>query len=433
MLKMKRFIIFILALFCVVIVLVSCFLYFINSSDYSQWLSKQVKQTTGYDVRFKVLESNWLTENQFSVLGLSLYQQDRRIVYIDRLDVEIENLDLWSRQLQVKALHLKGVDIDINTSSTPSDNLLLNNNEDQQTLPLSAKRQNIEWEKLHLSHIQITGLNANVQHLDKKLSIKGANFDVNDVLVIDQQQLIILPPQLDISTQITHLSFNDEKISAQLQNVTLSTQGNLLTRQADLDFSVADIHLKGAEYPPIALNSLLMQLRLNTNTLFLKHFYAKAFSGELTAQADALFAINYLPKPDIKIEKIQLNSLIANDMDITIADFPYINQQIDSTKDQGLLPINSFLIKEMDLQNISLNSEIKQLPLRVTSAHVKVNNFEVIKDNKLWNMDSYSPQAGRFTLEFSQLSWQDSVIEEFSLAGSLEDKQDLAPLKQLLQ
>lgn len=434
MLKMKRFIIFVLSLFCVFLVLVSCFFYFIDTSDYSQWMSKQIKQTTGYDVRFKVIESNWLTENKFSVLGLSLYQQDQLIIYIDRLDLEIENLDLWSGQLQVKNLQLKGVDIDINTSLTSADNSLVNHYEEQQMPPLSAKKQNIKWEKLQLSHIQITDLNANIQHLDKKLSIKGANVDINDVLVIDQKKLVILPQHLDISTKINHVNFNDEKLSTQLQDVKFSTQGNLLTRQAKVDLSVADIHVKGDEYPLIVVNSLLIQLSLNTNRLLLKHFYAETFSGELEAQAEALFAINLLSKPNIKIEKIQLNSLTAKDMKILISDFPLTHQQTDTNTAQRLLPINHFLIKEMDLKNISLSSEIAQLPLTVKSADLKVNNFEVIKDNKLWDMESERSQTGDFSILFSQLSWQDSVIEEFSLAGNLEESEPgLASLKRLLQ
>ncbi|WP_413700986.1 hypothetical protein ACLKMH_04190 [Psychromonas sp. KJ10-10] len=109
--KMKRFFIIVFSALCFIVVCISCFIYLFNINDYSKWISEQLKLTTGYDVRFEMLENNWLTENKLSVVGLSLYQQDMRIVYINRLDVEIENLDLWSRQLMIKKLHLKGLSL----------------------------------------------------------------------------------------------------------------------------------------------------------------------------------------------------------------------------------------------------------------------------------------------------------------------------------
>jgi hypothetical protein len=429
MLNIRRFIIFLLFLFCLPIVIAGCLFYFFSIDDYSKWISEQVKQETGYDIRFEVFESDWLKEKKLSVLGVSLYQQNSRVIFIDRIDITIENLDLWSRHLAVKKLHLSGIELDIKVPINKLDNQSLNNHES----PNASENKSIKWKKLQLAHFKITDMNANVQYLDKTLSIKRANFNINDVLIIENNQLVTLPKQMDMSTRIEHLDYKDEKLRSHIHNVNLSTQGNLLKRNGELDLMIDEFEIEYHERSVYVLNSLFMKFAMTANTLSLKQLSMNAFSGLLSAQAEAIFSFDLLPQPEIKIASIQINTLNAQNMDMALPNFSYFNKQANEEVKPSLLPIESLIIKQMNFQNMSLNSDHKKWPLIIKSADFQIENFQVIKDNKFWNINSEASQTGNFSIAFSELSWQDVIVEQFSLESNLEDsKEDFGSLKLLL-
>lgn len=426
--KLKRFFIILFSIFCFIVAVISCFIYFFNINDYSKWFSEQLKQTTGYDIRFEMLENNWLKEDKLSVLGLSLYQQGQRIVYIDRLDVDIANLDLWSRQLAVKRLHLKGLELDFRLPLAEPDNNLENSQQVQREGTVS---RDLPWQKLHISVFQITDMNVTIHHLGKQLLIKDAKVDLQDVLVIDDKKVVLLPEKIDVASHINELEFNHENLNVALQNINLSSKTSLLKRQAELDFSIANIHLGKEGYPPFLLNSLIIQSTFDNNRLTLKDLSFNTFSGSLSTQAEALLAINWLPKPHFKIADIQLNSLNAHDMHILIPNFINFDKQSNLDTEQYKMPIESFAIKQMNLENITLISEADVLPLALKSADVQINDLQVIKGGELLTASAERSPRADFSIEFSRLEWQESVIEEFSLSGNLETTE--LDLKKLLR
>ena len=155
------------------------------------------------------------------------------------------------------------------------------------------------------------------------------------------------------------------------------------------------------------------------------------FSGSLSTQAEALLAINWLPKPHFKIADIQLNSLNAHDMHILIPNFINFDKQSNLDTEQYKMPIESFAIKQMNLENITLISEAEVLPLALKSADVQINDLQVIKGGELLTASAERSPRADFSIEFSRLEWQESVIEEFSLSGNLETTE--LDLKKLLR
>ncbi|WP_413700987.1 hypothetical protein ACLKMH_04195 [Psychromonas sp. KJ10-10] len=323
-----------------------------------------------------------------------------------------------------KKASFKGVELDIKTPLTVAEN---NSSYLQQEQNEAVESGNLAWQKLHLSVIEMTDMNATIHHLQKKLLIKDTRVDLQDVLVIDNKQLITLPEKVDMVTHIGDLEFNEESLNVALQDINLSSKVSLLKRQAELDVSIAGVQLEHIEYSPFLLDSLVIKSTFDNNRLRLKDFSLNTFSGHLSAQAEALFAINWLPKPDLKIESIQLNALNAQDMHVLIANFPKFDKQSNLETEQNKMPIESFVIEQMNLQNISLISEAEVLPLTLKSADLKVNDFQVIKDGELWSTSAERKQGADFSISFSQLDWQEAVIEGFSLSG------DLIKTEQVLQ
>jgi hypothetical protein len=436
MLNVKRFVIIVFSMFCLLAVAVTSIFYFLNVNDYSKLISEQIKQSTGYDVRFEYFENNWLADNYLALVGVSLYQQQRRILYIQRLELQISKLDFWQQDLAIKRILIQGVEIDMSQPLMLKESQLTDVQKNigiEDSSALISKPQNLAWETLHIANLQITDLNASMQHKGQNISLNGASIELNDLLIIDHNQLQILPKHVDVKTQFNHLQFSDKSQKIQLNNVKLSVTGDLLKRQANIDLSGDAIELKTADKIPLLFESLQVQLQLAQNKLSLVNLSVNAFAGSLIANVDALLVINFLPKPTIKVRQVVLNTLIAKDMEIVIPSFSSSNTQPEKSTTDELLPIREFLIKNINLQNIGLQSETETLPLTVKSANLKVSNFYLIKDNKLLDITQHTQQSGDFALAFDYMRWQDSVIEQFSVVGSLgEDDPSIRLLKTLL-
>ena len=430
MLNMKRFIIILLVLLSVFTVLVGSSLYFLNVNDDSSWLSRQIQQSTGYGVRFEGFENNWLAESSISLKGLSLYQQQQRVLYINRLELKVDKLDLLQRQLSIKSLHLEGVDVDIRRALKKSKNDII---EKKETKNQVNEIQNLAWEKLQITTLKITDLNAKVQHLDQKLILKEASIELNDLLIIDNKQLHTLPKRLAFTTQFNHLQLSNPSHKAVFNKVKLSTEGDLFKRQAKLELNAGEIDLQVGTHLPVVFESLQLELQLVQNKLSLVNFFVNTFSGTVAANADAILAIGLLPKPTIKVQQVILNSLVAKELQLTIPELPLANTQGKNNTKNKQLPITAFQVKKVRLQNVNLHSEATQLPLTVTSMHLDMRDFYIIKENKLLDASQLTQQAGRFSLAFDQLQWRETLIEKFSVAGSMNEKdKGIQVLKQLL-
>lgn len=424
--KLKRLALIFSVIFALFLVPVVSVVYFFNVNDDSDWITKQVKRATGYDIRFETFENRWFAESQISIMGLALYQQQQRVWLIDKLELKINKLDLWKRQLEVQSLSLQGVKVDIQTPFTPLTGHIDSRGEAQKQI---YDLQNIGWESLDIVKFEIIDLNALVKKEGKKLLLKEANIELNDLSVIKQNKLQILPTKLGLIAKLKTLQFSDEKQKIAVSNLKLSSHANLAMQEGKLNLSADEINIERETQNALLLQSLDLQLHLAQNKLSIPHFFVNVFSGSLALQADAYLSVSLLPAPVIRLGKVDLHSLLAKNMKINV---PKLSFEPTKTSKNKALPIEVLFIESVDLQNIDIRSELENLPLTLTSLDARLTDFYLIKEGQLVDPIQTKQQSGNFSLAFSYLRWKDSIMEQLSIEGSLtEDDQGVRLLKQL--
>ncbi|WP_284203678.1 AsmA family protein [Psychromonas marina] len=432
---MKRFFIAISLLLVLLIALVISFIALFDVNDYRDWASDQIKQSTGYDVRFQSIENHWLAEKRFSLIGVTLYQQQQRVMRIEKLDIEVDKLELWQRLLAIKSINISGVEVDkplfglATTTQTVSEN-------DNVPPQNSVKLQKLAWQRLHINRLNISAVNGVIEHQGQRLMLEGGQLELQDLLVINNQQLQLVPVNADITLAFKHLQLQAPQQQLQIDNLQLSAQGDLLQRQAKLDITTSSIVTGLSAQQLITVDALQLGLQFNKNRLLLEHLNIDAFSGSLAMQADAVLDIKLLPKPSVSVQQVTLHSLLAHDMSIDIPTWlmPAEQQNIsDEQQKNELLPLQVLLIKQLKLDNISVYSANSALPLQLKNLQLTLNDLYLIEQQRWINFPPDDAQAGSFSLAFERLGWQETLIEQLSIAGSLsDDDQGLLLLKQLL-
>jgi len=231
------------------------------------------------------------------------------------------------------------------------------------------------------------------------------------------------------------LILKQDKQSAEISDFKLTASGGLAQREAKIALTAAQVISHQQDLSPIALDSLQLTVELNNNKLLLQRFVVNAFSGSFEMTADALLAINWLPKPTVSVKKVQLLSLVAQDLQLNIPELPNVkdeSQQAQTNAPQSF-PVEAFFIKNVELKNIDLTSEAEQFPLQLKSADIDINDWHIIKDNQLLDPTQDSSQSGNVAIAFEYLSWQETIIEQFSMQGDLDkNNPDLNLLNALL-
>ncbi|MCP4320303.1 MAG: hypothetical protein GY787_00270 [Alteromonadales bacterium] len=427
MLSIKRFYLFILSIFLLFFIVVGSSVYFFNVNDYSLWITKQILQSTGYDVRFETFENRWLADNYLSITGLSLYQQQQRVLLINRLELQVDKLDLWSRQLEIGSVKLTGLQVDIQQPLNLTQKTV---EADDKTERQSTDLQNIAWEKLHIKQFQIIDLNASLFHEGKQLQLTKAGFELNNLLIIEQKKLQLLPQHIDFKTNFKQLMLNDTEQKARLVDFQLAVEGYLPQRQAELEMSVGNIQFESPQSASIHLNALSLNLQLEDNRLLLQEFMVDLFSGSLNISGQAQLAIKLLPIPTLTIERVAVNSLTAKDMQLNIPALMQSNDESQPATDKKQLPIAELWIEKLNIKNVTVSSGSELQPLLLKSVDAQLNNLYLIQDHQLLDIAKLNEQSASFSLAFDYLRWQKSVVEQFSIAGSLQ-KDD--PAWQLLK
>lgn len=402
------------------------FVYFLDINDHSDWITKQIKQTTGYDLRFEHFKNSWFLDKSFALTGVALYQKGQRVVYIKQLDLQVDKLDLWQRELDIQFITLQGIDIDFTAEAIP---LALNSPSQSPKEKQYQVVQNMAWDRLHIGTFQLIDLNVALQKQDKKLQLKEASITLNDLLVIERKQLKIVPLNLDLATTFNTLTLSDDQQKMALHNLQLSVQADLLQRQARLNVSMESMALQADH----SFQSLKLSMQLDQDILRIENFSIDTFTGHLAMQADILLALTIFPKLDIKVKQVTLQSLLARDMQLTIPAFKMAVNDKNKAHKNTLLPIETLLLKDLQLSNINVRSENEAFPLLITALDLQLSNVTPIRNFQWLDLPNHREQAGSFSVAFERLNWQQAEIEQFSVMGSLsEHDQGLNLLHKLL-
>lgn len=422
-LSLKRF--FTLLLLFVVL---ACLL-FASSTYYlvtAEWVSGQVKQATGYDIRFEQFESNWLTDSRLSLVGVSLYQQQQPLVRIKRVDIQVEILDFLQQEVDIGSINLDGVEIKLK--------LPINHFATESQGATDTAFEALAWQRLHIDSFTVTNINVSIENEHQQLSLKGMSVELNDLLVIDNKQLQTLPAALNANTQIKSLQLKNEEQQAQLENLQLSVAGDLVQRTGRLTIGVDKIEVTPEQQAVVVLRHTQLALSIQQERLNLENLSMNAFSGDLKMQADALLEIDFLPKPELKVKQVTLQSLLVKDMQLTIPNWQGSEEKnSEQVQSKDMLPIEALLVKNIQLQNINVTSANLDLPLTATGLQLQLLGLQLVENYQWLDLLQPKQQGASFSIMFDSLRWKESLIEGFSTQGRLgEDDQGLIFLQEKL-
>ena len=427
---MKRFFIIIALLFTLLAGLSGGFVYLFDINDHSQWLSEQIEKRTGYQVRFELIEHSYWQESRFSVSGLSVAIDNKQLLKIEKINVVISELDLWKQNLQVELVELVGVDL-----YAEVDALKEVVNSKKGALEREKKSQ-LPWSKVQLNKLRISGLNADISNQQQYLRLQQASLSSDSLIIINDNKLVtdLLKGELQFAMKALELQLGASQ-AVSVKGLFLRSYFDLAALQAKLTTRVKQLDFRLPEQTKVLVDNGLLEMQLDKNRITLTHLSANAFSGELQLQADAQLAMHLQPSPIVTIDELTVLSLLVKDMQIQIPAFILESASEGAGRggEKQKLPIKTLLLKQVNLQNITINSEEKKIPLTIRGLNSRISEFYLLQNNQLVNLPEESNQAGLFVVQCDYLQWADTVSEQLQVAGSLtENDQGLLLLQQLL-
>lgn len=414
---MKRFLIALTLLLSLVVVLLGGVFYLFDFSDYSEWITEQIEENTGYEVRFESVESNAL---QFSVSGVSISLDTVELLHIDSVDIAISEFDLWEQSLQLELIELSGVNLFVDLK-------VLNKRvkESEKTTQEENKNPSLPWSWLSLNKLLITDFNADIRDEDKGLILQKASLSSENIVVIEKNKLaktLFLKGNAQLDIQKLDLQLEPAK-RVTINDLTLGVDFDVPSTLAELKITSQQLGIKLIEQPDIVVENSFLEMKLDKNRLNLKRFSVDTFSGELQLQAEALFWMNILPTPAYSVEQLTISTLSAKDMKIQIPAFmeQIVSKEVSNKREQQKLPIKSLLVKQIDLQNVDISSQEKQIPLNIVGLNFQLQDFYLLKNNELKNLPNETEPQGEFSLQFDHFQWQDTISEQFDISGKVTE------------
>ncbi|MGB5444194.1 MAG: hypothetical protein WBM99_01700, partial [Psychromonas sp.] len=363
---------------------------FFDINQYGNWISKQITQSSGYQISFQSIDRDLYNNSRFSVKDVVLFIDQDEVVQIKQLNVEIGAFDLWERELEIELIEIVSANINLDESGLKG---LIATEKDKST---ADKRALLPWQQLFIKQLRVLDLHAELEHSGDKLRLQQANVSVTDLRVIADNQI----------------------------------QPNLL--QGPLTAVIQGIELDLSDLPKIVMSDSQLDLSVDQNTVIIEQLLTHVFDGELTLRAQALLAVDPLVSSVPTINSITIESLLLKDMNLVIPPFANISgsPQTEQKQQPLLLPVETIFIKQARSQNINISSENPHIPLTVDNLNSVIQELYLVKNSQLIELYGDSNQDAIFSLKFGLLRWVDSEVEGFSTSGSLNREN---PSLQLLQ
>ena len=433
----RNLLLWFVALLAVLFVATSFFIRSFDINDYSHWISEQIEESTGYQVDFQSINGNLYGQSRLSISGLSLSIEQHELLYIEQINIDIKNIDLWQRQLEIELIELSGVNIvaqgdhltkfPLGGSNTIATDL---------NSPKSVKSiDKLALQRLHVNQLRVHDLNVDISNGEASLHLQEANLSSDHLLVIENNQLntnlLTANLQLDFITLNIQRSVQEK---LQIKGLNLQSEFSLLALQATLLSEIQQIELDTIETKKITFDNVSLDLQLDKNQLFLHRLFTNVFAGQLDLQATATFVVNPFSSTTVSIKQFTVDSLLLKDMQLQV---PVLNNPL-SAEDQNnkqplVLPIESMLLRQVDLQNLHINSADAQQAIIINNLTRSVHDLYIIKNHHLLGLPEKGTSSAFFTLKFDYLSWFDRELEQFSVAGSLtQDDQSMMLIKSIL-
>lgn len=428
---MKRLFIIVTLLLTMLLGLLAVMIYFFNINDYSDWISKQIESSTGYQNSFAEIKKSNRCSLCFSLKDLEVAIDENSHLHIDKINIDIGKLDLWGRRLDVERLALFGIDLSMEENAFKK---LFGSPKNSATVSAEKKKSiSLFWSDLRIKQLQISNLNAHLRYAEKELLVQRANLNINNLLLIEHQQLAVLLSKgnLQFSSQTLRLQLSAEQ-AVTLAQLSLNSDFDLPARQIKLAVMLKKLEFTLPEQTAITVDNSLLDMQLDRNKISLTRLFFNVFSGELQLQADALLSINRSAAVPWSVSSVTVETLLLKNMKVKVPSFmaPAENIVLNNTQQTAKVPVKTLFIKKAALQNIDISSEEPQLPIIVNGLNARLLEFYLLQNNQLVDL-SEDPQANAsFALKFTYLQWMDSFFEQFQVAGSFAEN---SPEWQLLQ
>ncbi|MCG6200210.1 hypothetical protein [Psychromonas antarctica] len=428
---MKQF--FIISTLLLALFLASLTLFFctFNINDYSGWIAQQIEKSTGYQISFDVIENNLWQDSSLSISGLSAGRDQQIRFDIQKIKIEIARLDLWNRHLELGLVELAGINLRVNPLFLEHPAVAKNSREKN-----IAQIQALPWDKLYINKLRLSDLNVAVSDGQQSLLLQQAMLRSDNLSIIDNKKLLGTLFKGNMHFDFAKLAIQLADLSAlRVDNLSLSTELDLAKLQGTLALSAKHFAFIGPNQAGISAENSSVDLQLDKNKLTLTCLFNNIFSGELAVQADARLSIALFPAPDFSIERLQVESLLLKNMNVTIPAFmaaPGDDVAIKNNEKQKL-PIKTLFLKQLTVQNLNILSEERQIPLTVKGLNSRIDDFYLLQNNQRVGLSEQDNQAGMFMLKVDYLQWADSVIEALQVSGSLTENDQAKGLLELLK
>ncbi|WP_019613709.1 hypothetical protein [Psychromonas ossibalaenae] len=409
------------------------FIYFFDLNDYRGLISKQISRAAGYQISFAAVDSRLLSDSRITFSGLSLVRDNRELVYIDTVEININKLSLWNRQLELGLLRFSGIKVEGDTAVFAKPD---SESKDEHQTEAEVQPQLIPWELFAIEKLSVEDLNVDITQAGQRLVVDSGALSTKNLLIIENRRLApgFFEGNLKLTLKALSLqSSKAEKLS--VSDLELDAFFALQSMQAGLDIKADELDISMNGQQAAAAYNTQLALAFNRDKLSIKELSTEVFSGKLQLQADILLSINILTKPALAVKTLNVHNLAVTDMDLTIPALPEQPiKTVSSTQNSRPLPLENLLLKQMLLKNINISSNNPQIPLVVKNFSGSVSDFTLLHNYQVKMLPEEESNAGSFSVQFAYLQWMTAVIEQFEISGRLsKNDQAVLLIKQLLK
>ncbi|WP_372881776.1 hypothetical protein [Psychromonas sp.] len=381
--RLKRFFILLTGLSLLFFISLMVFIRFFDINQYANWISRQISESSGYQISFQSIDQDLVDNGGFSVNGISLFIEQAEVLQIAQLRVKIKSIDLWNRELEIAEIEISSPNIELDQSGLNT--LMAAEKGDSAADKDKLKITVLPWQKLHINQLRVVDLNAEIHQAGHKIQLQQADLKVNNLNII-----------------------TDNQVQADL------LQGRLAALIQGIELDLADL-------PKLNISDSQLDLSIDKNAVVVERLDAYVFAGQLRLQAQVLLTFDPTVSTLPAVKSVTIDSLLLKDMNLLIPpaeNFPTAAQSGQNTQPL-MLPLETLFIKQAQTENLNIRSDNSRIPLTVNKLSGSVQAFYVIQNNQLTDLYGDSNQDALFAIRFALLRWWDSEMEGFAATGSL--------------
>ncbi len=423
---MKRFIAISIAIMLLLFTSIFIYIYQFDINRYQAYIEQQLHQKTGYQIQIGKIDNQLWADSQLIISNLSISLDQQQLVQIKQLRIELANLDLWQRHLQVSLIELTAVDIEIDKLSFAKFNnkAVTVQSSDINEATVQSLTQ-LPWSELGVDSVIINGLNAQVSDGEQSVQLSQADIEIGPIVLIKAKQFANEINEINIKTNLETLKLDSLKGTIEANKLQLSSNLQPKKLTADLKFSAKQLSISDRKSAETIVNDSQLLAILTASKLDILNLSAQLWGGEVLMKASSHYQFNPFRKPMLSVKQLDVNTLRIDHLNINLANLMQTNKQqskaVNVDNQQSELSLQQVNLHNISIEDLNIKGN-QQLPLQVQGFDSQIQNLQLQISPQLILAD-LTEQKALLQLNVDLLNWQDSKIEGFQLTGSLFEKQ----------